>query len=275
MDLSILNITPKFTTILVGNNDASLIYVRNKHKKAKELGIEGNIIHYQDIIEEDLIAVIDGLNQDRSVHGIFVQLPLPKEFNTNKILQSIAINKDVDGLHPNNLGLLAIEKNKGFLDFSSKGFVPCTPLGCMYILNSLKVNYSGLNAVVVGRSNLVGLPMSVLLLNNEATVTIVHSKTKNLADVCSKADIIVVAVGSANLIDRNYIKQGAIVIDVGISKVENASSKTGFSIKGDVNLPDVLPLVKHITPVPKGVGLLTIMCLMFNILKACRLNNNL
>ncbi|MDR0485004.1 MAG: bifunctional 5,10-methylenetetrahydrofolate dehydrogenase/5,10-methenyltetrahydrofolate cyclohydrolase [Alphaproteobacteria bacterium] len=255
------DITPTFATILVGENPASMIYVKNKHKKAMALGIKNNMYHLdENTSESELLDLITELNQDEQVHGMITQLPLPKHMDTTKILNSISPQKDIDGLNPINIGYLATQ--------NQDGMIPCTPLGCLHIIKTLLGNdLAGKHAVVVGRSNLVGLPMAQLLLNSNATITVAHSKTTNLEEICKQADILVSAVGRANFINASHIKENAVVVDVGINKVNiDGISK----IVGDVNMESALPLVKHITPVPKGVGLLTIMFLMSNVVKSAK-----
>ncbi len=260
LQLKLLGIQPNFATVMIGEDPASMLYVGNKQRKAKELGIS-NIDYNLPVTtkESDLLKLIDTLNADSNVHGILVQLPLPVEINSLKIIGRISPKKDIDGLHPINIGHLSTN--------SSQGFIPCTALGCMYILNSVEKNLIGKHAVIIGRSHLVGLPLSQLLMNNDATVTVCHSKTVNLASICKTADIVISAVGKAHLVNSEHIKNGSIVIDVGISKIEiNNKSR----IVGDVDLDSVLPLVKYITPVPSGVGILTVTCLMSNIIKATK-----
>ncbi len=259
-NLKAKGIQPSFATIMVGKNPASLIYVKNKQKKSSLLNIKNEMYKLsENISENELLEIIDILNKNNQIHGILVQLPLPSHIDSMKILNSISPKKDIDGLHPINIGYLSMQ--------NELGFIPCTPLGCLHIIKTIEPNLSGKKAVVVGRSNLVGLPMAHLLINNNATVTVAHSKTKNLAEVCKQADILVSAIGRANFINESHIKKDAIVIDVGISKIEvDGQSK----IVGDVNIESVLSLVKKITPVPRGVGPLTIMFLMYNVIKSAK-----
>ncbi|KAL0265539.1 UNVERIFIED_CONTAM: hypothetical protein PYX00_010826 [Menopon gallinae] len=267
------NIVPTLATVLVGVNPASVIYVRNKTKKAKNVGI--NVINYQlneNVEEKELIALIDKLNNDKNINAILVQMPLPKHLNSQKIISHINPIKDVDGLHPLNAGLLL---NKNY-----NGLIPCTPLGIWYILKKETI-ISGKNAVVVGRSNLVGMPIALILNNENATVTIAHSKTHNLQKVCNNADILVVAVGKSNLITGEYIKNNAIVIDVGINRVNIDKSylcdnhNKDYIITGDVNTEQALAKNAKITPVPKGVGRLTVVFLLYNAYKATLKQHNL
>ena len=259
------NIQPTFATIIVGENPASLIYVKNKQKKAELLNINNKMYRLsENVSETELLNLVELLNQDNEIHGILIQLPLPKHIDTMRVVRSISPNKDIDGLNPVNIGHLSMQ--------NEEGFIPCTPLGCLHIIKTIIPNLSGKNAVVVGRSNLVGLPMAHLLINNNATVTVAHSKTKNLTEICKQADILVCAIGRANFINENYIKKDALVIDVGISKIEVDGKP---KIVGDVNIESAIKVAKHITPVPKGVGLLTIMFLMFNIIKSAKQSNNI
>jgi methylenetetrahydrofolate dehydrogenase (NADP+)/methenyltetrahydrofolate cyclohydrolase len=250
-------LTPGLTVILVGNNTPSEIYVKNKELSAQEVGINSKVLRFESSISEaKLISTIHKLNKDKKVHGILVQLPLPKHINGSKIIEEIDPKKDVDGFHAINVGNLSSGKD---------ALVPCTPLGCYLMIKDVRKNLSGLNAFIIGRSNLNGKPMAQLLLKEDCTVTIGHSKTKNLKELCKKADIVVAAVGRANLVKGDWIKKGAIVIDVGINRVEK---KVGYKIVGDVDFKSVVKKVRAITPVPGGVGPVTIACLLSNTLKA-------
>ena len=243
---------PTLSVILIGNYAPSEIYVKNKVKKSKEVGIDSNIIRYPDnVSENEVLKKIIELNEDSKVSGILVQLPLPKQINKEKIINLIHPSKDVDGFHPVNVGNLA----SGY-----HAITPCTPLGCSLLIKKIEKNLSGKHAVIVGRSNLNGKPMAQLLLKENCTVTIVHSKTKNIKEKCSKADILVVAVGVPNIVKKDWVKEGSIVIDVGINKFEN-------KIVGDVQFEEVKEKVKAITPVPGGVGPMTIACLLKNTLE--------
>ena len=243
---------PTLSVILIGNYAPSEIYVKNKVKKSKEVGINSNIIRYPDnVSENEVLKKIIELNEDSKVSGILVQLPLPKQINKEKIINLIHPSKDVDGFHPVNVGNLA----SGY-----HAITPCTPLGCSLLIKKIEKNLSGKHAVIVGRSNLNGKPMAQLLLKENCTVTIVHSKTKNIKDECSKADILVVAIGVPNFIKKDWVKEGSIVIDVGINKLEN-------KIVGDVKFEEVKEKAKAITPVPGGVGPMTIACLLKNTLE--------
>ncbi len=254
------NTTPGLTVILVGNHTPSEIYVRNKELSAKEVGITSEVIRFESsITQEKLIEVIHGINKDKKVHGILVQLPLPPHINGSKIIEEIDPKKDVDGFHPVNVGNLSSGKDS---------LVPCTPLGSYLLIKNVQKNLTGLEALIIGRSNLNGKPMAQLLLKEDCTVTIGHSKTKNLKELCQKADIVVAAVGRANLVKGDWVKEGAIVIDVGINREEDKTEKKGYKIVGDVEFDSVVKKARAITPVPGGVGPMTIACLLNNTLKA-------
>ena len=243
------NLIPGLTVILVGEDAPSKIYVRNKEKSAIEVGINSEVIRYPENLEEKvLLDKIKELNNNDKVSGILVQLPLPKHINKNKIIETINHKKDVDGFHPMNVGNLS----SGY-DSS----IPCTPLGCILLIKQAEKDLSGKHAVVIGRSNLNGKPMTQLLLKENCTVTITHSKTKDLKNECLRADIIIAAVGIPNLVKADWVKKNAIVIDVGINKTE-----TGLI--GDVDFDEVSKVAKAITPVPGGVGPMTIACLLKN-----------
>ena len=243
------NQKPGLTVILIGEDAASQIYVKNKEKFANEVGINSNVIRYESSIsEEDLKNQIRKLNNDNNVHGILVQLPLPKHINQRDIIETIDHRKDVDGFHPMNVGNLS----SGY-----ESSVPCTPLGCYLLIKKIEPNLNGKKAVVIGRSNLNGKPMTQLLLKENCTVTITHSKTKDLKAECLEADIIVAAVGIPELVKGDWVKEGTIVIDVGINKTEKG-------IVGDVNFDEVSKVAKALTPVPGGVGPMTIACLLKN-----------
>ena len=243
---------PSLSVILIGNYAPSEIYVKNKVKKSKEVGINSNIIRYPDnVSEKEVLKKIIELNEDSKVSGILVQLPLPKQINKEKIINLIHPSKDVDGFHPINVGNLA----SGY-----HAITPCTPLGCSLLIKKIEKDLSGKHAVIVGRSNLNGKPMAQLLLKENCTVTIVHSKTNNIKSECLKADILVVAIGVPNYVKKDWVKEGSVIIDVGINKLEN-------KIVGDVQFDDVKEKVKAITPVPGGVGPMTIACLLKNTLE--------
>ena len=243
--------TPSLTVILIGDFAPSLIYVKNKEKSAREVGINSEIIRYpKNVSEKDILEKIEELNKNDEISGILVQLPLPSQISKGKIINEINPSKDVDGFNPINVGNLS----SGY-----DSIVPCTPLGCLLLIKKIESNLAGKHAVIIGRSNLNGKPMAQLLLKENCTVTIVHSKTNDLQNECLKADILVAAVGVPNLIKKDWVKKNAIVIDVGINKV-------GEKIVGDVNFDALKDNVKAITPVPGGVGPMTIACLLKNTL---------
>jgi methylenetetrahydrofolate dehydrogenase (NADP+)/methenyltetrahydrofolate cyclohydrolase len=243
------NKVPGLTVILIGDMAPSQIYVRMKEKAANEIGLKSELIKYPDTVEEKIVLEkIEELNKDESVSGILVQLPLPKHIDKKKVIETILPGKDVDGFHPMNVGNLS----SGY-----KSSIPCTPLGCYLLIKKIETNLSGKKAVVVGRSNLNGKPMTQLLLKENCTVTITHSKTKDLKAECLEADIIVAAVGIPELVKGDWVKKDAIVIDVGINKTDNG-------IVGDVKFDEVSKIAKALTPVPGGVGPMTIACLLKN-----------
>ena len=246
------NKVPGLTVILIGNYTPSQIYVKNKEKNSKEVGMNSNVIKYSDdVTEKEILDKIKELNNDQNISGILVQLPLPKQIDKEKIINAIHPSKDVDGFNPVNVGNLS----SGY-----QGLVPCTPMGCLMLIKKVEKDLSGKHAVIIGRSNLNGKPMAQLLLKENCTVTIVHSKTKNLQQECLKADILVAAVGVPNLVKKDWVKKDAIVIDVGINKLND-------KIVGDVEFDQVKDIAKAITPVPGGVGPMTIACLLKNTLE--------
>ena len=256
---STFNSVPGLSVILIGENSASKIYVKNKEKFSKEVGIDSEVIKYPENIDEKVILdKIKELNENKKVSGILVQLPLPKHINKKKIIETILPNKDVDGFHPVNIGNLS----SGY-----ESNIPCTPLGCFLLLKEVEKNLSGKHAVVIGRSNLNGKPMTQLLLRENCTVTITHSKTKDLKAECNKADIIIAAVGKPKLVKGDWVKKNAIVIDVGINKTKNG-------IIGDVDFEEVSKIAKAITPVPGGVGPMTIACLLSNTVECFKRANS-
>ena len=247
-----INKNPSLAVILIGDFAPSQIYVRNKEKNSTEVGITSNVIKYpKEVSEKEVLDKINELNNDKNISGILVQLPLPEQISKEKIINAIDPKKDVDGFNPINVGNLA----SGY-----KSIVPCTPLGSLLLIKKVEKNLSGKHAVIIGRSNLNGKPMAQLLLKENCTVTIVHSKTNNLQEECLKADILVAAVGVPNLVKKDWVKSSAIVIDVGINKV-------GDKIVGDVNFEEIKDNIKAITPVPGGVGPMTIACLLKNTLE--------
>ena len=250
---------PCLAVILVGNNPASLSYIKSKEKACSSIGMDSKFIHLDEEVGQIALEnEIQKCNEDDSVDGILLQLPLPKGYDENRAIFKIDASKDVDGLHPLNVGKLYL---------GEKGFVPCTPRGCMAILEAMHCDIVGKNAVVIGRSKLVGTPIARLLQNANATVTICHSKTKNLKEVCKNADILICALGKPKMVNHEYIKQGAYVVDVGINRMENGK------LCGDVDTDDVLPYVTAITPVPKGVGPMTVCMLLANTLDAYESRN--
>ena len=255
------NKAPGLAVVQVGSVAASSVYVKAKTKSALEVGIEVIDHHLnEDISQEELLDLVYKLNNQENVNGILVQLPLPKHINEQLILDSINPDKDADGFHPLNVGKLSISATN-----DESLLIPCTPYGCLIMLKGLGVELSGKNAIVVGRSNIVGKPMAQLLLKESCTVTIAHSKTKNLQNVCSNADIVIAAVGRPEIIKGSWIKKGAIVIDVGINrieKIENDEIKT--KLVGDVDFNEATKIASAITPVPGGVGPMTIACLLRN-----------
>ena len=247
-----INKTPSLTVILIGDYIPSQIYVKNKEKKAREVGMNSEIIRYpKNVSEKEVLNKIEQLNKNIKTSGILVQLPLPDQISKERIINAIHPSKDVDGFNPINVGNLS----SGY-----KSIVPCTPLGCLLLIKKIEKNLSGKHAVIIGRSNLNGKPMAQLLLKENCTVTVVHSKTYNLKNECLKADILVAAVGVPHLVKKDWIKENSIVIDVGINKV-------GENIVGDVNFDELKDKAKAITPVPGGVGPMTIACLLKNTLE--------
>lgn len=258
--------TPHLAAILIGNNGASETYVASKVKTCNEIGFKSSLIRFEETIGEDeLVAAIEKLNADDDIDGILVQLPLPKQISEEKIISLIQPDKDVDGFHPVSIGKLV----QGL-----PAFIPATPYGIMLMLEHYKIETSGKHAVVIGRSNIVGRPMSILLSQNtypgNCTVTLCHSRTNNLKEICLQADIIVAALGKPGFLKADMVKEGAVVIDVGITRVADATKKSGFAIKGDVDFNNVAPKCSYITPVPGGVGLMTIAALMMNTFNAAQ-----
>ncbi|MDB9801464.1 bifunctional methylenetetrahydrofolate dehydrogenase/methenyltetrahydrofolate cyclohydrolase FolD [bacterium] len=262
---SVHGITPGLAVVLVGEDPASQVYVRSKGKQTVEVGMESfEFKRDDDITEKELLALIDQLNNDPKVHGILVQLPLPAHLDSDLVINSIDPAKDVDGFHISNVGLLGT---------GQKSMVPCTPLGCLMMLRDHHGSLSGLNAVVVGRSNIVGKPMAQLLLGDSCTVTIAHSRTKDLAEVVRRADIVVAAVGRPEMVIGDWIKPGATVIDVGINRIEKPEG--GTRLVGDADYASCAAVAGAITPVPGGVGPMTIACLLANTITACCRANGL
>jgi methylenetetrahydrofolate dehydrogenase (NADP+) / methenyltetrahydrofolate cyclohydrolase len=251
-------LTPGLAVVLVGNDPASEVYVRSKHTQTQAAGM-ASFEHRlpADVSQDDLLALVAKLNRDPTVHGILVQLPLPKALNTEAVINAIDPAKDVDGLHPHNAGRLA----GGVAALS-----PCTPLGCIILSKSVHASLEGMNAIVIGRSNLVGRPLLQLLLNENATVTIAHSRSRDLPKLCAQADLVYAAVGKPEMVRGNWIKPGATVIDVGINRLPTPEGKT--KLVGDVAFAEVSQVAGAITPVPGGVGQMTVACLLVNTLRA-------
>jgi len=255
---------PGLATVLVSEDPASQSYVRAKHRACDETGIKSFAINLPaDISQQKLEGVISDLANDSKIHGILVQLPLPSRFDEERILNAIPLEKDVDGFHPVNIGRLA-QKGRHPL------FTPCTPSGVIYILKKYTNTLEGKRAVVIGRSNIVGMPVSLLLLRENATVTICHSRTKNLPLIAKEADILVAAIGKPEMVKGDWIKPGAVVIDVGVNRVDDSSKKRGYRLVGDVAFEEAIEVASAITPVPGGVGPLTIAMLMKNTLTAVK-----
>jgi len=254
-ELKEIGLTPHLKVILVGEDPASISYVTGKEKAAKEVGISSEVIRLpENTTEASLLKKIHELNADEKVHGILVQLPLPEHIDEQLVIEAISPNKDVDGFHPINIGRMMTNKQT---------FLPCTPYGIIEMLKSKQIELIGKHAVVIGRSNIVGKPMGQLLLNEDATVTYCHSKTKNMKEITRQADILIVAVGIAEFIDASYVKEGAVVIDVGVNRTEKG-------LVGDVLFDDVKEVASYITPVPKGVGPMTITMLLVNTVQATK-----
>ena len=258
---------PNLATVLVGDRPDSAAYVASKGKACQELGMGSVSVHLAEIAtQEEVEALVSRLNADKSVSGILVQLPLPAHLDEERVLSLINIEKDIDGFSPINIGRLAQKGRKPL-------FVPCTPYGCIYLLEQVGVKIEGANAVVLGRSNIVGMPAALLLINRNATVTVCHSRTRNLPDVCRQADILIAAIGRTEMVRGDWVKPGAAVIDVGINSVPDASKKSGHRLVGDVCFDEVREIADWITPVPGGVGPMTIAMLMKNTLHASQIQD--
>ena len=265
--ISAKGIKPGLAVVLVGNDPASKAYVGSKVKTCQKLGIHSVKIELpEDTTQEKLLQVIDELNGDSSIHGILVQSPPPDHIDESTVVRKISPQKDVDGFHPENVAKLTLE--------DSDGFIPCTPLGCLRLLQEYDIDTNGANVVVVGRSMIVGKSMALLLMANNAnanaTVTVAHSRTKDLKSICSSADIIIAAVGIPNIIGKEHVSDGAVIIDVGINRVNDENAKRGYRLVGDVNFSEVADKCSAITPVPGGVGPMTIAMLISNTIKACQ-----
>ena len=259
---------PHLAAVLVGNDGGSMSYVGAKVKACDEIGFKSSLIRFEDTLtEQELLNKVEELNQDEEIDGFIVQLPLPKHINETKITDHISPNKDVDGFHPMNLGNMLL---------NLPGFLPATPAGIMELLKRNKIETSGKHCVVLGRSNIVGTPLSIMLSRNSnpgnCTVTLAHSRTQNLKELCLQADILVAAIGKPEFVTAEMVKDGAVIIDVGTTRVDDSSRERGWRLVGDVNFREVAPKTSYITPVPGGVGPMTIASLMMNTLKAMELN---
>jgi methylenetetrahydrofolate dehydrogenase (NADP+) / methenyltetrahydrofolate cyclohydrolase len=258
------DLTPGLATVLVGEDPASQMYVRMKHRRCEKVGIHSLGVELpQDATQEAVEAKVQALNEDPSVHGILVQLPLPDHLDEESVLNTVRLEKDVDGFHPVNIGRLAMKGRTPL-------FAPCTPQGIIELIDSTGVSIEGKEAVILGRSNIVGLPVSMLLLKRNATITICHSRTQDLASVTRRADILIAAVGRAEMVKGDWVKPGAVVIDVGINQVDDPSRKRGYRLVGDVDFDAVKEVAGWITPVPGGVGPMTIAMLLKNTVSAAK-----
>lgn len=257
-------IVPGLATVLVGDNPASKTYVRMKQKRCKEVGIHsvGHTLP-KDATQNEVEGLVRELNADPKIHGILVQLPLPSHLDEEAVLGAISIEKDVDGFHPINIGRLSMKGRDPL-------FTPCTPTGIIELIDRTGVEIEGKEAVILGRSNIVGLPVSMLLLHRNATITICHSRTQNLAEVTKRADILIAAVGRAEMVKADWVKPGAVVIDVGINRVDDETRKRGYRLVGDVAFDEVKEVAGHITPVPGGVGPMTIAMLLQNTVQGAK-----
>ncbi|MFT7113918.1 MAG: methylenetetrahydrofolate dehydrogenase (NADP+)/methenyltetrahydrofolate cyclohydrolase [Candidatus Azotimanducaceae bacterium] len=262
--------TPHLAAVLVGNDGASQTYVNAKVKACEMVGFNSTLVKLsENTTQEELLKKIEGLNQNEDIDGFIVQLPLPNQIDENKVIEAISPSKDVDGFHPTNIGKMVLNQPT---------YLPATPYGIMQLLARYNINTVGSHCVVVGRSHIVGSPMSILMARNtnpgNATVTLTHSRTKNLKEICKTADILIVGLGKPGFITADMVKEGAVVIDVGITRVEDASKKSGFRLSGDVAFAEVAPKCSFITPVPGGVGPMTIAMLLNNTLRAVEVSGN-
>ncbi|EOA20917.1 hypothetical protein CARUB_v10001252mg [Capsella rubella] len=263
-----IGVVPGLAVILVGDRKDSATYVRNKKKACDSVGIKSfEVCLAEDSSEEEVLKSVSGFNDDPSVHGILVQLPLPSHMDEQNILNAVRIEKDVDGFHPLNIGRLAMRGREPL-------FVPCTPKGCIELLHRYNIGIKGKRAVVIGRSNIVGMPAALLLQREDATVTIIHSRTKNPEEITREADIIISAVGQANMVKGSWIKPGAVIIDVGINPVEDSSAARGYRLVGDICYEEACKVASAITPVPGGVGPMTIAMLLSNTLTSAKRIHN-
>ncbi|MDQ6912366.1 MAG: bifunctional methylenetetrahydrofolate dehydrogenase/methenyltetrahydrofolate cyclohydrolase FolD [Verrucomicrobiota bacterium] len=268
-EMKLRGVTPGLAVVLVGDDPASRAYVRSKEKMCRELGLHSVKLELPaETTQKELLARVDELNRDPAIHGILVQSPPPKQINEAAIIRALDPAKDVDGFHPMNVAKLALG--------DETGFVPCTPLGCQRLLVENGIEIAGAHVVVLGRSMIVGKPLALLLMQKaqhaNATVTVVHSRSRNLAEITRRADIVIAAIGQANFVKAEHVRDGAVVIDVGINRVEDASAPRGYRLVGDVAFEEVAEKASAITPVPGGVGPMTIAMLMSNTVKACRLS---
>jgi methylenetetrahydrofolate dehydrogenase (NADP+)/methenyltetrahydrofolate cyclohydrolase len=264
-ELKARGLTPGLAVVLVGDNPASRAYVRSKDKMSRDLGLHSVKLELPDSTTQgELLAHVEELNRDPAVHGILVQSPPPKQIDEAAIVRALDPRKDVDGFHPLNVAKLAME--------DPTAFVPCTPLGVLRLLKESKIDISGANAVVLGRSMIVGKPLALLLMRKgtDATVTVVHSRTRNIPAITQSADILIAAIGQANFVKADHVREGAVIIDVGINRVDDATKERGYRLVGDVAFDEVAEKASAITPVPGGVGPMTIAMLMANTVKACR-----
>lgn len=268
-ELNAKGISPCLAVILVGNNPASVSYVTGKQKALAEAGMTDKSVHLpEDTSEEELIKLIERLNKDNTINGILVQLPLPKHINEDRVITAITPEKDVDGFHPVNVGNLMIGR---------KAFLPCTPHGVIVLLEKMNIETSGKHCVIIGRSNIVGKPLAILMSSKKvnSTVTICHTGTKDIESIVKQADIIVAAAGHPMTVTKQMVKPGAVVIDVGVNRIPDSTKKSGFRLTGDVDFEAVSEIASYITPVPGGVGPMTIAMLMVNTLEAAKNQNNL
>ena len=266
-ELKSRGLTPGLAVVLVGDNPASRAYVRSKDKMSRELGLHSVKLELPaSTTQEELLARVEELNRDPAIHGILVQSPPPKQIDEAAIVRALDPRKDVDGFHPENVAKLALG--------DPSGFVPCTPLGVQRLLIESKIDISGAHVVVLGRSMIVGKPLALLLMQKskgaDATVTVVHSRSRNLEEITRSADILIAAIGRANFVKAEHVRDGAVIVDVGINRVEDATSERGYRLVGDVDFDEVAKKAAAITPVPGGVGPMTIAMLMANTVKACR-----
>jgi len=262
------NIIPGLAVVLVGSRADSSTYVRMKRQAALEIGMHFVLKEFNsDISQDELINEVRNLNNSDEIHGLIVQLPLPSHINENIILNEVSYEKDIDGFHPINIGNLCMKDRNPL-------FIPCTPKGCISILDHLNIDLNGKHVVVIGRSNIVGIPVAMLCLHKNATITICHSKTTNIENIVKQGDVVIAAVGKANMVKKNWIKEGAVVLDVGINSLEDNSRKSGYRLVGDVDFDDVKDVASKITPVPGGIGPMTVVSLLENTynsaMKFCR-----